>query len=217
MEKKINSYIPIIEAWETFKNSHPKKDLLEFGYWLIDTQNIQKTVSREKSELDNYFNDNTLKYDYSFQNSEAAFLIWRLSKFIRFYVKPVIIENGLSSQDDFAILAHIDYLKTCSKKEAIEANIIDSTTGIEIIKRLVKQGLITEKENTNDKRQKLISLTKEGKKVLKNIYTGFSGIQDVLVNMADQEREFLVKILKSLDEFHTSNITEVKKQSHLSG
>lgn len=211
MAKQNNSYIPLIEAWETFLQNNEKKNLSDFGHWLIENQNIEKKNTTEDIELENYFNSNNAEYNFSFQSSEASFLIWRLSKFIRHYVKPILTVKGLSSQDDFAILAHIDYLKTCSKKEAVEANIIEPTTGIEIIKRLVKQKLILEKENKEDKRQKLISLTNKGQELLKDIYLGFSGIQDVLADIGKDERKILISVLKRLDTFHTSNIKQINK------
>ncbi len=204
MAKQKNSYIPLIEAWETFSLNNDNDKLSDFGHWLIEKKS-------EDIGLENYFNSNNAEYNFSSQNSEASFLIWRLSKFIRHYVKPILTENGLSGQDDFAILAHIDYLKTCSKKEAVEANIIETSTGIEIIKRLVKQKLILENENKEDKRQKLISLTKKGQELLREIYIGFSGIQDVLVEMGKDERMFLISVLKKLDSFHTSNINQKNK------
>lgn len=210
MTEQNKSYIPLIEAWETFLQTKKKNSLSDFGHWLVEQKNGEHKKSDTENELDNYFNKNNDEFNFSFQSSEAAFLIWRLSKFIRLYVKPILTEKGLSSQDDFAILSHIDYLKTCSKKEAVEANIIESTTGIEIIKRLIKQNLITEKENKEDKRQKLVSLTTKGQKVLKSIYVGFSGIQDVLVDMDKEERVVLISILKKLDTFHTSNLKQLK-------
>jgi DNA-binding MarR family transcriptional regulator len=211
MDNKITSYIPLLEAWETFLKKQGNHDLSNFAQWLTQREQEQVIKTTSDMQLEEYFNKNTDEYSYSFQSSEAAFLIWRLSKFIRHYVKPILTDKGLSSQDDFAILAHIDYLKTCSKKEAVEANIIEPTTGIEIIKRLVKQKLILEKENKEDKRQKLVSLTKKGQDLLKEIYIGFSGIQDVLADMKTDERLSLISVLKKLDNFHTSNIKEKSK------
>lgn len=209
MDHKVTSYIPLIEAWENFVNRNSSYSLSDFGYWLIEKEKGKIVKSDEDVQLEEYFNSNTSEYNYSFQSSEAAFLIWRLSKFIRLYVKPILTEKGLSGQDDFAILAHIDYLKTCSKKEAVEANIIEPTTGIEIIRRLIKQNLISEKDNPNDKRQKLVSLTAKGQELLKSIYIGFTGIQDVLADMDVEERKILISILKRLDSFHTYNVRQM--------
>jgi DNA-binding MarR family transcriptional regulator len=203
MKDHTTSYIPLIEAWENFQQAGHGQDLRDFGAWLIKSS---KDASNQPIELEEYFSKNSMAYDFQIEGGEAAFLIWRLNKFLRHYVKPVLTEQGLASQDDFAILAQIDIFKTCSKKEAVETNIIEPTTGIEIIKRLIKQDLVKEEENPEDKRQKLVSLTEKGKAVLMDIYIGFSKIQDVLVDMPSQERKDLIATLKSLDTFHTQNL-----------
>lgn len=202
--KNKNSYLPLIEAWENYLEISNKADVKDFAFWLLKKENIE--IKKEEKALDVYFESNTQEHKYAYKSSEAAFLLWRLSKFIRYYTKPVLIENGLASQDDFAILSHIDYRKSCSKREVTEANIIDSTTGIEIIKRLIKQGLVSEKLNNDDKRQKIISLTKLGKVKLYSIYAGFSKIQDVMADMNVEQRELLIQTLKNLDLFHTKNV-----------
>lgn len=210
MENK-NSYIPLIEQWENYIKISKKPDVQDFAYWLLNKEKQEN--QNDDTTLSQYFDSNTNEHKYPYKSSDAAFLLWRLGKFIRYYTKPILLENGLASQDDFAILAHIDYRNYCSKKEAIEANIIDSTTGIEIIKRLVKQGLISEKLNNDDKRQKIVSLTASGKEKLYNIYVGFSKIQDVMAEMNVQEREILIQTLKNLDSFHTKNLEILSNSS----
>ncbi len=202
--KNKNSYLPLITEWENYMEISKKADIEDFAYWLLKKE--KKEIRNDEKALDLYFDGNTEEHNYSYKSSEAAFLLWRLGKFIRYYTKPILLENGLASQDDFAILSHIDYKKSCSKREAIEANIIESTTGIEIIKRLIKQGLVSEKLNNDDKRQKIIALTKLGKEKLYSIYVGFSKIQDVMAEMNVEQRENLIQTLKSLDSFHTKNI-----------
>jgi DNA-binding MarR family transcriptional regulator len=202
--KNKNSYLPLIAAWENYLEITKKADIKDFAFWLLKNENIE--IEKNEKPLDAYFETNTQAHNYAYKSSEAAFLLWRLGKFIRYYTKPVLLENGLAGQDDFAILSHIDYKKSCSKREAIDANIIDPTTGIEIIKRLIKQGLVSEKLNKDDKRQRIISLTKPGKEKLYSIYTGFSKVQDVMAEMNVEQRELLIQTLKDLDLFHTKNV-----------
>ncbi len=133
------SYIPLITLWEEYIASTENADVEHFALWVLEKRRSSETVQDTQISLEEYFDRQTASHYYSQRSSEAAFMLWRLSKFVRFYTRPVLLEHGLASQDDFAILAHVDYRKNCSKKEAIEANIIDLTTGIEIIKRLIKQ------------------------------------------------------------------------------
>lgn len=197
------SYLPLIELWEQYLATAPNGDVAHFAVWVLDQKRKNETVPQTKEPLNTYIDQQTDIHEFPGYSPEAAIMLWRLSKFIRFYTRPVLLQNGLASQDDFAILAHVDHLKSCSKKEAIEANIIDPTTGIEIIRRLIKQGLLTERPNETDKRERLISLTGAGQKMLYNIFVGFSGIQDVMAHLNMAEREHLITVLRSLDDFHT--------------
>lgn len=200
----MDSYIPLISTWEDYLAISKSPAITDFAMWILKQKKPE--VANDQLGLDTYVKSKTEEHNYAYKSSDAAILLWRMSKFIRYYTKPVLLENGLASQDDFGILAHIDYKKSCSKGEAIEANIIDATTGIEIIKRLIKQGLVSEKHNKDDKRQRIISLTKAGKEKLYKIYMGFSKIQDVMADLNVQQREILIQTLEKLDLFHTQNI-----------
>lgn len=130
----------------------------------------------------------------------------RLNRFVRLCTKPLFQAAGLGSLDEFAILAQVDYLGECTKKTAIEENLIDLTTGIDAVRRLVKKKLLKEKVNKNDRRERLIPLTPQGKKIIGQVYQGFAGIQDVLADLSEEECSQLVGLQKSLDGFHSRNL-----------
>ncbi|MBC7867820.1 MAG: winged helix-turn-helix transcriptional regulator [Gloeobacteraceae cyanobacterium ES-bin-316] len=206
--KKTNpSYLPLIESWEQYLSTGGMPNVPDFAAWVTGSSGKGKG---DNIELEAYFDVQSATHQYAYRSSEAAFILWRLSKFIRFYTRPVLAANGLTSQDEFAILAHVDYMQRCSKKEAIEANIIELSTGVEIIKRLIRHGMLSEKPNKDDKRERLISLTAAGKRTLYAIYQGFTGIQDLMADLSAGEREHLYTILKGLDDFHTKNHLELK-------
>lgn len=210
-KEKSFSYVPLIKLWEEYLAVAKQPDVENFAKWILERQRKSGGLQKKDEPLNAYFNQQTETHSYAPRSSEVAFILWRLSKFIRYYTRPVLAENGLAGQDDFAILAHVDYKKSCSKKEAISANIIELTTGVEIIRRLIKQGLLTERSNPADGRERLISLTKAGQAKLYTIYQGFAHIQDVMADLTGPEREHLFIILKSLDDFHTRNYDDLAR------
>ena len=160
----MRSYLELIEKWEDFLKSNRKiGSLSEFGDFLIAKT---KSDSKNKNELEDYFRSNDNDFGYSDSNSEASYLIWRLNKFSKGYIKELFDKLDITNQDEFAILSHVDYLKECSKKVAITDNLVEISTGIDIIKRLVKKGYLCERQNPNDKRENLIRLTNQGKEKL---------------------------------------------------
>lgn len=174
-----------------------------FAVWLLQHKKGERQTAGLLNDpaLQAYFDQNSYER-FGYLSSEAAFLIGRLFKYVRHYSRPILTAAGLSSQDEFGILAHTDFSGVCTKKSAIEDNMMDATTGIDAIRRLVNKGLLQEKINEHDRRERLISLTPTGKAVLQQVYRGFASIQDVLADLSQEERQQLVVFLKSLDEFH---------------
>ncbi|MBC8044357.1 MAG: winged helix-turn-helix transcriptional regulator [Rhizobacter sp.] len=199
--------MPVIQKWEKYLSAGGEASLEGFARWLLEGSK-EKKMSLDDGALQTYFDRQTNDLGYSPLNSEASFLLWRLNKFLKQFTKTLFQDAGLNNQDEFAILSHVDYKSECTKKLAIEENLIDLTTGVEIIKRLVSRGFLKEKINKHDKRERLISLTPKGKKTLQDIYKGFSGVQDVLVDLNAEERERLVHTLKNLDTVHTKQYQE---------
>jgi DNA-binding MarR family transcriptional regulator len=203
------SYKPLIENWEEYLRKGGDASMKQFATYLLEKE--QERTSEKSSvwsneQIQEYIEQNAKEHHFKLQSPQAATLIWRLYKFIRLYTKPVIQQAGLASNDEFAILATVDAVKECSKKAAITENLIEFSTGMDMIRRLVKAGLLVEKSNKEDKREKLISLSAEGKQLLFAIYEKFSTIQDVLGELPYQERGILIDYLKNLDRFHTSNL-----------
>ena len=196
----MRSYIKLIKNWESFLKNNSDGSLADFGHYLVG---LATEDSPARTELDNYFDAKTTEFQYSDLNSEASYLIWRLNKFSKGYIKELFEKLGVANQDEFAILSHVDYLKECPKKIAISDNLIEMSTGIDMIKRLLKKGYLLERKNPEDKRESLIRLSTKGKDKLAEIYTGFSTVPDILVDITPKEKRTLVAILKNLDKAHT--------------
>jgi DNA-binding MarR family transcriptional regulator len=203
------SYKPLIENWEEYLRKGGDATMKQFARYLLEKEQedtLLESWAWNNEQLQSYIEQNAQEYSFKYQSPQAATLIWRLYKFIRLYTKPVIQQVGLASNDEFAILATVEAMKKCSKKVAITENLIEFTTGMDMIRRLVKANLLVEQLNKEDKREKLISLSEQGKQLLYSIYEKFSTIQDVLGNMPDKERSMLINYLKELDSFHTKHI-----------
>lgn len=133
----------------------------------------------------------------------TIFLITRLYKSVKFYFKDILAQNNLNSLDDFTILATTIWKGQSTKKELCIYNMIDISTGMEIIRRLAKNGMLTEIQNQEDKREKLITITPFGVTTLINIFEESSKIPDVMSDLEDEKRVELIQVLEKLNHFHT--------------
>lgn len=209
MSENPNRFIsakPIIDKWEEYVVSSSDESIYNFAKWVLNEKEVNEKLRNE--DLQDYFDTRAEIHNLSYLNSEAGFLIGRLYKFMKIYTKSVLKECNISSLDEFGILAYIDLKNICSKKDAISETLIDNTTGIDIIKRLILKEFVTEKINPNDKREKLVSTSEKGKLALGSLYMKLGSIQDLLIGMNDKEKINLVNFLKRLDKLHTDIISD---------
>ena len=133
----------------------------------------------------------------------TIFLISRLFKSIKFYFKDILAKHNLSNLDDFTILATVLWKGQSTKKELCIYNMIDISTGMEIIRRLAKIGYLNEIQNSEDKREKLISITNLGISTLFSIFEESNNIPDVMSDLDNETRINLIHTLEKLNHFHT--------------
>jgi DNA-binding MarR family transcriptional regulator len=202
----MDSYLPLIELWESFRKKNKSGDLQEFAEFLLKATTKKEPMKSAKwatAQANQYFEKQTKNFGFEDSTPFAATLIWRLYKFIKLYNKNILQEAGLHSHDEFAILISIQTHQTIAKKVVITENLLELTTGTDIINRLIKNKLITEKINPDDKRQRMLNLTSKGATCLKTIFTGLASTEDILGNLSKEERTHLVSYLMKLNSFHT--------------
>lgn len=204
------SYIALIQAWEAFLAQHPRGSLEQFAHWLLQRRSASSKATSEQVSS-TYREERQTEYGFSESNSRAPELFWRLSKILKVYTKPILEAEGLKSQDEFAILTHIHQVEECAKKEAVETHFIDSSTGIDMIKRLIKRGLLMDRVAPHDRRARLVQLSPEGERLLGRIYQRLAQLPEVLVDMTAEEQKRFIEQLQRLDDTHTYRLKEPPK------
>ena len=93
-----------------------------------------------------------------------AFKMMYLNKELKKQTKRALSESNVSSIDEYSFLLHLDFQDSFRKMEIIELHNLEAPTGIEIIKRLLRNKLIEEFADKEDRRAKRIKITKKGKR-----------------------------------------------------
>ncbi len=105
--------------------------------------------------------------------------------------------------EDFTYLYRLMDYDSLSKMELIEKNGHEKQTGLETIKRLVRNGLVVESLDDKDARKKRISVTSKGKKLFKQTMKDVNLTAKILGgNLNDDEKKTLLQLLKKLNIFH---------------
>lgn len=107
--------------------------------------------------------------DDAYLNSMIARDISFVYRYMRYFVRKAIKDTPLQTIDEYSYLITIMAKGKMTKTELNNYNVIEKTSGSEIIRRLLKSGLISQARNPRDKRSMLLSITPEGRRVIKEI------------------------------------------------
>ena len=197
------SAIPVLTAWERFSEDHPQGSLREFAGWLLhhldplrqtpplpDSEPVLKSGQR----LSETFGDDDFL---------TSFFVGRLNRYAKSYAKPIMVEHGFASADEFLFLSLIAQMNMPTKKEVCIANATEFTTGVDILRRLLKHGLIQETPDERDGRAKRLSLTDKGLGIVHQVYEQLAHLQSsVLADLDEVERTHFLQTLKYLNNYH---------------
>ncbi len=140
---------------------------------------------------------------------EIAALFGRLNKFSKSYVKLGLTNLPFVSAADFGFAATVLYRKTISKTSLIKEMVYEKSSGMEIIKRLIKDGILEQFDNPKDKRSTLLKVSAYGKEVITKGFTQMARVSDIVsANLTYEKKLQLITILKELDEFHVNIYNE---------
>ena len=148
--KLLKNIIELIEEYQATNTSEKAED---FTIWLNN-----KLFSVKKSDPHSTHDELLI-----------AFKIMLLNKELKKQTKNVLSKSNVSSIDEYSFLLHLDYQESFRKMELVELHNLEAPTGIEIIKRLLKNGLIEEFADEEDKRAKRIKITKKGVSELESL------------------------------------------------
>jgi DNA-binding MarR family transcriptional regulator len=197
------SAIPVLTAWERFCEDHPQGSLREFASWLLkhldpllqvpplpDSEPLLKSGQR----LSEAFGDDDFL---------TSFFVGRLNRYAKSYAKPILTEHGFASADEFLFLSLIAQMNLPTKKEVCIANATEFTTGVDILRRLLKHGLIQETPDERDGRAKRLSMTEKGLTTVQKVYDQLAKLDgNVLADLDEVERSHFLQTLKYLNNYH---------------
>jgi DNA-binding MarR family transcriptional regulator len=188
---KNSSVIPLIGQWEIFNKENPKKDMYAFASWLLSGKHEQTKEVKNSEDGDNVSN-----------SVKVAILITRLRAYLSVYVKPTIKTLGFTKEHEYNFLYQVSKMDKPNKNDLSKENMVEFSTGRDIIRRLIIKNLITEKIDPDDKRASQLHLTSKGKKTL---YKSFEMIAenftDFLGDLTVREQDQLIVLLDKLNKF----------------
>lgn len=173
-----------LDEFETTQNHHNFTEL-DFANWII-SKNAVKDIPENP-----------------YINGLIGMNLGFIHNYLMFYSRKMFKTSGIYSIYDYGILMSLFPNKKLKKTDVLKQNILEKSSGNEILKRLLKQGFLIEIDNELDKRSKLISISATGFIELNKIDAAMSDLAATVVgNLEMNEKQFLLSILTKLHLHH---------------
>lgn len=136
--------------------------------------------------------------------NEIGRLLPLMAKYARLYFKKAMENEPISSPDEFGFLAGLFYIGSMTKTELITSTVTEIPSGMDIIKRLEKAGLIISYPDEQDRRATRVKLSDEGRRFFtESVLPRMDNLPRlVLGNLSPIEQKQLLHILLKLHAFH---------------
>ena len=142
-----------VQEYEQSKSFKNHATIEDFRIWL----NEKKYTTESPTKL--FKNEN---HEVSFTENEICKQVLLLGRFSKQMIRKGLSDFPTLANEEFTYLYRLKDEPSLTKMQLIERNGHEKQTGIQIIKRLLDDGLIQETVDENDKRAKRLTLTKKG-------------------------------------------------------
>lgn len=134
---------------------------------------------------------------------DISILLVFMYRYAKGYIKMALKNSGLQTAEEFSFLITLMTYRSLNKSELISKQVMEKTSGSEIIRRLVKAGFITESGDKEDRRSIRIAITDNGRNEIRSILPKMNMVSDIVKgNLNFEEVNTLGYLLKKLDYFH---------------
>lgn len=156
-------------------------------------------------------NEKQMQRDGEKKETSIAILVTFINRYAKVYARKVLSDSPISTLDDFAYLITLLTHDSLSKSELIQHQVHEKTTGMEILKRLLRLGLICQFDDQEDRRSQRVAITSQGRMAVFSVLQQLDGVTTLMTgNLNAQEKETLYAILAKLDHFHYDIFTHDK-------
>lgn len=190
---------------EEFEDQQKGDSVAEFIAWLQNSPELSTLETVHPS---------TVVSSHAGTSVQIAHLLGLSYKYIKFYFKKGFKESLLQTTEDFAFLATLNHFGDMRKNELIQVNTSEFTSGMEVIRRLERNGLIESFLDTEDRRARRVQLTRKGLEVFHRALPMINDIGDfATASLSDAECKRLLELLSELNHFHNPIFHQAKNHS----
>lgn len=202
MGESINQTVELVRLWGLYEKDHPNATLDDF----FRNQLAVKTKKERLATL-----GGKLIPDI---NGKLVILLRRIGRFHIVYSNKALEGTELDQIEEFGILVTIHNMGNPIKSEAIYNNIIELSSGTNMLIRMIKRGLVTEYVDPDDKRVKRLKVTKKGEKTLDVAKDQVLKVAQMMVqDLNDEEKRLCMELLDPINRRYSGLYQKQKNKS----
>jgi DNA-binding MarR family transcriptional regulator len=188
--------VELIESWLEFEDRYPGQGIDAFCHYMSEVSH--RTSAKHE--------------DRDVQIARFARVIGRLSSVYGLYHRAAMENAGLPGQESFFFLNVLNQLGEVNKSELIHYLLVENTTGMEGINKLIKAGLVRERPDPDDKRAKLIRISEKGSQKLKSTMPNARRVNEMVFKDLDADAlSVCLQILEPIEVYHTRKSVEIRQ------
>jgi len=189
----MNKAVELITLWGAYEEQNPKATIADF---------CRHQLSLTKPRQLSMPAGGQLQPDI---NGQLVILIRKLGKFHVMYSNKALEGTGLDQIEEFGILVIVFNKKNPMKSEVIYDNLLELSSGTNMLIRLKKRGMISEDADQEDKRITRLRLTPKGEKALIKAKVQVLKVAGMMVaGLTEKEKQACIDLLTPLNERFSS-------------
>lgn len=170
------------------------------GYINAKHQSVAITRDQLSGGKDEFLTDD---FSNNKTATDVSILVSLLFRYAKNYIKKALKDSPIKTADEFSFLITLMTHESMSKQELITSQVMEKTSGIEIINRMIKKGFIEQYDDVNDGRSKRIRITVPGRMELIKILPQMNRVSQIVVgNLSVEEQSMLSFLMRKLEHFH---------------
>ena len=190
MNNIITTLKKVVELYEIYTEDKNDSGIEDFVLWLnkqLFTENNTNLINQHSPDI------------------HLTFLLSLLNKHYKNYTRRIFVDSEISNAESYSFLYHLYLTDSLRKMELINMHQIEAPTGIEILKRLLSKKMISEFDDSDDKRAKRVKITKKGKAEIKKLHPKMEKVYRLMGGDLDlNEKIRLISDLSDLNNFHNT-------------
>ena len=195
----ITDLISMVKIYE-LENVHGGQDVNAFGKWLNVRLDVSGPADVAEPEWRGKINGRSA-------DSVINTSLVHLYRYAKPHAKAAIANTLFSTPDEFIYLISLVSFGSMTKSALIKLNVHEKPVGMQIVNRLIGNGLVQQELLDTDKRNRMIHITQKGTDALNESMDRIrKASTHVTAPLSEAEKSDLIRLLTKLEDFHESKI-----------